>query len=709
MSEKSNSGKGNIANSASREAKIGAWWSAQAEKQKIERSPRLDWLCSPVIEKITHRRISKEEETNWIGFVRTKLANEHFELGLSIGCGAGDLERDVVTHKFCQRMEAVDIAQGALEIARRQAWDLPIKYIQGDLETMNLPSNRYDIAFCASTLHHLNKLDHCLSRVYGSLKKEGFFAFFEYVGPSRFQWEPYQLRLVNDLYSLLPEEYHFNHGSRIMQTRVIPPGVSLMIQNDPSEAARSNELLGAVDRYFETLYKIELGGTLLNPLLGGICENFKDNNEMDISFLRLAALYEESLIEAGVIPSDFVVMLCKKREKPLDGADALRAEHARSETVSRQEAEIVSLCQRIFAAEAEVEKLLERLNEERARLEAASRAIEEQQPESQEPKKGFLFRIAKAARRTLKKEKRSEKVGGDAQTSSSEDDAGAEAEESHVSPEIRAIKSCIDGSRPYGEYLWLHWVRELIGASWGKALLATPDPALACALVSAGVCGSVSSGLSQKRGNFSVVFLDISSESDFECLPSTLGEDGVLVAFSRDKEKPKVSQDFMKKLADCLPKEWAIATKESAALVEGKLDTRKNKFSELPEALPEDFNLAGLRSFGNLFNPLFEGHRLNRGMEKSVAGLLMYIELSAVELGLVSSSITVGVFKKGLAREEGGQEFSADIVEIQQREVERLEASLREKTAYKENLESELEKLVEAVDRTKTVLEHPLH
>ncbi|MDD5448481.1 MAG: class I SAM-dependent methyltransferase [Actinomycetota bacterium] len=474
MSEKDDSGKGNIAAGATREAKVGAWWSAQAKRREREESPRLDWLCSPVVQEIISRKFSEEEEINWIGFVKKKLIDKPLDLGLSIGCGTGDLERDVVAHVICRKIEAVDIAEGALEIARRQASDLPIKYIQGDLETMNFPPNNYDIAFCSATLHHINKLDHCLSQIHNSLKKEGLFALFEYIGPSRFQWEPYQLRLVNDVYALLPEEYHLNRDSGIILASVTRPGIAFMIQNDPSEAVRAHDILEVADRYFETLYRIDLGGTLLNPLLGGICESFDDNDEMDSSFLRLVALLEESLTKAGFLSPCFVVMGYRRRENPLGGAETQREERERSETISRQEAEITSLCQRLSEAGTEVEKPLERLDEKKTRLEVLARAIEKQQLKNLELKKGFLFRVVRAARRILRGERLGEKVEENVQSPVCEGKTQAEAGESYVSPEVRAVKSCLGESGPDSEYLWLHWVRELIGTSSGKALLTPP-------------------------------------------------------------------------------------------------------------------------------------------------------------------------------------------------------------------------------------------
>ncbi len=197
-------------------------------------------------------------------------------------------------------MDAYDISPIAIEFARRKANRL-INYVLADLNSICLPRCKYDIVFSGSALHHIAALEHVLEEISLSLKSDGIFAINDYVGPSQFQWTEKQLRIMNDILSILPERLRKDPISRIP--------IEVMNANDPSEAIRSGEIMSILGRYFRVIERVDYGGTLLHALLQGIIGKFTDD---DLPLLRLICYMERLLITENILSSDHVVAICKK-------------------------------------------------------------------------------------------------------------------------------------------------------------------------------------------------------------------------------------------------------------------------------------------------------------------------------------------------------------------------------------------------------------
>src|ERR1700745_1498012 len=78
-----------------------------------------------------------------------RVANEKelkFEYGLTLGCGAGRLERDLVRRGICRRFLGIDISEEATATARDIATkdNLPLTYDVADLNFVDLPEKTFD-------------------------------------------------------------------------------------------------------------------------------------------------------------------------------------------------------------------------------------------------------------------------------------------------------------------------------------------------------------------------------------------------------------------------------------------------------------------------------------------------------------------------------------------------------------------------------------
>lgn len=664
-----------------RSDRTGAWWSAEAEKRVSEESPRTDWSSSPLVFRIINRRVAGTETRNWLGWLNEKYLEEPAALGLSIGCGTGLLERDALDQGLCRRMEGVDIAAGALEIARERAVGLPVTYRLLDLESDPLPPARYDIVFSAGALHHINQLDFCVEQLHGCLKEDGLLVINEYVGPCRFQWDARQLELVFEVYGFLPWRYRFNSLVPGTEPYPRPPEVCSMVINNPSEAVRSSEMLGVVERYFERIDRREIGGTLLNPILSGILENFDEDDELDRSFMGVVASLEEELIQGGFIASDFVVDVYRRRSALLGGEQAKKADRARSELVSDQESAIERALEGISKVRESMGALRERIDETSRKAFDAGVQASKLQRENASLKTGLVFSGVRALKSIAGVGTPVNEAAPDLEAVPPPSSlARVDTAFSMTTPETRAIKSYVEGIGRGNEIFWLRWLREAAGLTGGKALMVGLELSHAEVAVRLGVCGSVDimdipalkAGV-RTTELYDIVFLDLTSayesETILEPITGLLKEEGLLI----------VTAD---RVTECTRGfERAIAGEFVPQRVKGFGSVTGAALAEvLPQVLQRDELMA-----------------------QALAGLLLYSELVRIEHGLLPPALELRIYRKGdrSSMEESAPrlERTDDIALLQEREIERLKRLAEKERLDERRLEKELEVELQNMER----------
>jgi SAM-dependent methyltransferase len=292
-------------------------WSAVARDKAISDNWKLlSWDAHPCVGRYINRRISGNPNEAWLPFVKRRFCPETFKYGMSLGCGWGSLEREAVQLGVCERFDAYDIASGAIETAKaeatKQGLQDRIHYFCADLNHVVLESDKYDICFAAASLHHVHNLEHVLQQVHAALHREGLFIIIEYVGLSRFQWDDQIDCLMNKILSLLPESLRTDiKDGKTIKIETVRPSINDVIKVDPTEAVRSGEILLQLEQNFEIIYRADFGGTLLQFALADIVGNFQQDDPKDTALLEMMFLFEETLIDKGVIPSDFVFIVCR--------------------------------------------------------------------------------------------------------------------------------------------------------------------------------------------------------------------------------------------------------------------------------------------------------------------------------------------------------------------------------------------------------------
>jgi SAM-dependent methyltransferase len=316
-------------------------WSKKASREDLERRRFTAWMNHPFIDRhYINMKISGNPDLNWLVYVKNKYVPKSLDFGLNLGCGDGGLERHGLALGVCEKFDAFDIAEGALELAKAQATQQgiiqKINYKAIDIDTIRLEKDKYEIAFCSMSAHHFSQLEHVFDEVKKALKPGGLFILNEYIGPSQFQYSEKQLKIMNDILAIMPDNYKhlipavpqsasvsFKTACKSIFKREQPKFGPLkdkvekvskkwMNKYDPSEAIRSEEIIPKLSERFEIIEKIDYGGTLLHLLLQDIVGNFDERIINDTAFLKLLCYLESVLINEKILTSDFALIISGK-------------------------------------------------------------------------------------------------------------------------------------------------------------------------------------------------------------------------------------------------------------------------------------------------------------------------------------------------------------------------------------------------------------
>jgi SAM-dependent methyltransferase len=293
------------------------WGEEARTKAEGEEWTGLYWQSYILTQRNINKAIAGDPDENWLHFTKRRFFKKPAARGLSLGCGYGVLEREAVKLDIAERFDAFDISPEAVTVAREQAeregLGDRIDYAAADLNALELDANRYGAVFAIQSLHHIEALEHLLDQVRGSLTSGGLLVLNEYVGPARFQFPEERLPLMNKLLSVLPETHRKSLRNGHVKTDVQRPPAKEVRAVDPSESIRSDEIMGLIEERFEIVYRADFGGTLLQFVLSDIAGNFDPAEPRDVALIDLICLYEQTLIEHGVLPSDFTYVVAKAR------------------------------------------------------------------------------------------------------------------------------------------------------------------------------------------------------------------------------------------------------------------------------------------------------------------------------------------------------------------------------------------------------------
>ncbi len=261
------------------------------------------WGAQPVVRRAINRRVTGDPNRWPMEWFAGRYAKEPLPLGLSIGCGTGGLERDVIEKRICAAIEGVDFSRDSVARARQLAeaarLSARIDYRVEDVHRLDLPEQRYDVVFFHGSLHHVRSVEQVLGGVHRALKPGGLLYVDEYMGPSRSEWTSEEWAFARAAFRALPD--------RVKNRAELAVPLPL---DDPLESIRSSTIFPAVRRMFEIEEDRPYGGNILWFIFP--CLDMGALREDRTGLLSRLIALEDHLLEKGWVQSYFRVLVARR-------------------------------------------------------------------------------------------------------------------------------------------------------------------------------------------------------------------------------------------------------------------------------------------------------------------------------------------------------------------------------------------------------------
>lgn len=253
-------------------------------------------------------RIEDSEASAKLGVARytsslLRVARERnlkFENGLTLGCGAGRCERELVGRGVCRSFHGIDISEKAIATAREIAKekDLPLTYEVADLNFLNLPEKTFDLVVAQTSLHHVLFLERVAEQVWRSLKSDGYLWIHDFIGETQGQYDPKRLSTMNRILAILPEKFRKNkiNGQLIAEIERPEPGHL----GSPFESIRSGEIVPVFQRWFTIEWKVEFNAFLHRVAPPGTRAAYLENEDTKALF-EILMLLDRLCIEEKIV------------------------------------------------------------------------------------------------------------------------------------------------------------------------------------------------------------------------------------------------------------------------------------------------------------------------------------------------------------------------------------------------------------------------
>jgi O-antigen biosynthesis protein len=264
-------------------------------------------MAHPSCREAINRRVSGDLGAYPLDHLYASSGMARFRRALSLGCGAGRLERAMARLGIAADIDAIDGSPVSINIAREKASEegLPtIHYEVADLNRVRLRRGLYDAVVFHQSLHHVSSVEKLLERVLASLKPNGLLFLDEWTGPSRFEWNEARLACASSLFVAVPARWR-------KWTELRAP----IEANDPSEAVRSSAILPAVHRLFSVLLERPYGGQLVSVLLPQLERSLIPPGELNEMISKWLAI-EDADLERDPGSSYYTAILAAPRMGP---------------------------------------------------------------------------------------------------------------------------------------------------------------------------------------------------------------------------------------------------------------------------------------------------------------------------------------------------------------------------------------------------------
>lgn len=236
---------------------------------------------------------------------------------LEIGCGGGDLAFGLIEAGTCERIDAFDIAEGAITAAQARARELGVPGLRFHLLDGNrwvMARNQYDFVYASHALHHIENLEHLFAQAAATLQPGGVLFASDYVGPSRMQYADAHIAAMNAALATLPEAKRLDRFG-VLKAVIGRRPIELYLQHDPSEAARSAEIIPVMRRFFD-VEVVPMGMSLSFEVLLDIVHNFDPGDDGDNALIDGIMRLEQDAERSGEAEPLFACLVARHKAAP---------------------------------------------------------------------------------------------------------------------------------------------------------------------------------------------------------------------------------------------------------------------------------------------------------------------------------------------------------------------------------------------------------
>jgi 2-polyprenyl-3-methyl-5-hydroxy-6-metoxy-1,4-benzoquinol methylase len=239
-----------------------------------------------------------------------------FERCLSLGCGEGRFERQLIAGRICRRAHGVDVAASAVNEARAKAAaeKYDITYEQADINFFTAEPGAFDLVVAQTSLHHILYLEHVLEQAWRALKPGGIFWVHDYIGESQFQYADDRMEIVNAIIERLPEKFRLNRINGQLMKPVVRKAPGTLVS--PFESIRSADIPKLLPRWFDVIEKREIT-TLLHLVVPVGTRSAYVENEDTRALFEILYLLDNICLKHGILaPVGGLYVLTPKAEPP---------------------------------------------------------------------------------------------------------------------------------------------------------------------------------------------------------------------------------------------------------------------------------------------------------------------------------------------------------------------------------------------------------
>lgn len=289
-------------------------WSAELESMRSRGSY---WLNNEIIRRNMYVNIASQD-IHFIPFIK-HFFNKKFSKALSICIGDGLHELGLLNQGIVENISVVEWSSENLDKFKKSCVTSNIDSSRYEIYESSVEElgkslflqRGYDVVFSISALHHISNLESVLSHIYSIIKPGGYFVVLEYVGNTRFQIGPDLVALCNDILESLPPAF-VNKNKLPFKS----PGLSSMLQLDPTEAQRPKDIIPLCDALFgASIYRRNYFGNIIHHLYPYF--NTDRSNKGDDGFdavISLLLRFEKLYVESSGCGSDFIFAIYKKED-----------------------------------------------------------------------------------------------------------------------------------------------------------------------------------------------------------------------------------------------------------------------------------------------------------------------------------------------------------------------------------------------------------